>query len=123
MDSKPEISLLYDFYGELLQSSQQRVVELYVNDDLSLSEAAEILAISRQGVRDSINRAAKKLREYEEKLGLLRAYREREKIAGAIRGEIGAIRALSDNDEIHGLCDSILGYTDHLTEKEDDYGL
>ena len=71
MDSKLEISLLYDFYKELFNDSQQQVVELYINDDLSLSEVAEILKISRQGVRDSLNRATKKLRDYENKLHLL----------------------------------------------------
>ena len=63
MDSKLEISLLYDFYKELLNNSQQQVIELYVNDDLSLSEVADILSISRQGVRDSLNRATKKLQD------------------------------------------------------------
>ena len=66
MDGKLEISRLYDFYGALIPASQQQVVELYVNDDLSLSEVADILSISRQGVRDSLNRASKKLRDYDE---------------------------------------------------------
>ncbi len=92
MNSKLEISLLYDFYGELLQSSQQKVVELYVNDDLSLSEAAELLGISRQGVRDSLARAERKLSEYENKLGLVRAYRERQERNNRIRGCIRTIR-------------------------------
>lgn len=92
MNSKLEISLLYDFYGELLQSSQQKVVELYVNDDLSLSEAAELLGISRQGVRDSLTRADRKLNEYESKLGLVRAYRERQDRRDKIRGIIRSIR-------------------------------
>ena len=35
MNSKPNISLLYDFYGELLQASQQRVIELYVNEKVT----------------------------------------------------------------------------------------
>ena len=44
MNSKTDISLLYDFYGELLKTSQQQVVELYVNEDLSLSEVSGILS-------------------------------------------------------------------------------
>ena len=76
MNSKPDISLLYDFYAELLNDSQRRVVELYVNEDLSLSEVAEILHISRQGVRDSIKRAEAQLEEMEEKLAFVKKFRE-----------------------------------------------
>ena len=92
MNSKTEISLLYDFYGELLNPSQQQVVELYVNEDLSLSEVADILHISRQGVRDSLNRAEKKLRGYESKLGLLSAYHRRRERDSAIRGLLTQIK-------------------------------
>ena len=52
-----EISLLFDFYGDMLTEKQRDVVELYYNDDLSLSEIAENEGITRQGVRDSIKRA------------------------------------------------------------------
>ncbi|WP_310750951.1 YlxM family DNA-binding protein [Ruminococcus sp.] len=92
MNSKTDISLLYDFYGELLKTSQQQVVELYVNEDLSLSEVAEILGISRQGVRDSLNRAEKKLLEYESKLGLTDAYHKRRARSEAVRRIIDEIK-------------------------------
>ena len=101
MTSKPDISMLYDFYGELLNASQQQVVELYVNEDLSLSEASEILGISRQGVRDSLNRAERKLQDYESKLGLLRAYRMRRERDEAVRGLINEIKQTEG-------CESIL---------------
>lgn len=92
MNSKLDISLLYDFYGELLNDSQRQVVELSVNEDLSLAEVAEILLISRQGVRDSLNRARRKLIEYESKLGLLEAYRQRRERDDAIRALITQIK-------------------------------
>lgn len=44
-----EISLLFDFYGDMLTEKQRDVVELYYNDDLSLSEIAENEGITRQG--------------------------------------------------------------------------
>lgn len=122
MDGKLEISLLYDFYGGLIPAPQQRVVELYINDDLSLSEVADILGISRQGVRDALNRASAKLRSYEQQLGLLRLYREREAAAAAIRGAVAAIRSRAD-DEINSQCDIILKYTDILNEREETNGL
>ena len=107
MYGKPEISLLYDFYGELLQASQQRVVELYVNEDLSLAETAELLGISRQGVRDSLSRAKNKLSEYEEKLGLYRAYTERRERDEKIRNVLEKIKAHTSQPEIPALLDEI----------------
>ena len=121
MDSKLDISLLYDFYGGLMPAAQQRVVELYVNDDLSLSEVADIMGISRQGVRDSLNRAAVKLREYERRLGLLKEYERRRAEAQEIAAAARRIAAVSDDSEIRALCDTILqitGESDHHIERE-----
>ena len=106
MNSKPDISLLYDFYAELLNDSQRRVVELYVNEDLSLSEVAEILHISRQGVRDSLGRAERKLRDYEQKLGLLRDYHQRLVRDDAIRGLIDKMKH-TESGEITPLLEQI----------------
>lgn len=43
-----EISVLLDFYGEMLTEKQRDVVELYYNEDLSLSEIAAHSQITRQ---------------------------------------------------------------------------
>ena len=45
------------------------MIELYYNDDLSLSEIAENEGITRQGVRDAIKRAESQLTDMEERLG------------------------------------------------------
>jgi len=100
VNSKLETSLLYDFYGALLQDSQKKVVELYVNDDLSLSESADLLGISRQGVRDSLDRACRNLREYEEKLGLLKAYNERQSRIGTVLSLISELRHTECCEEV-----------------------
>ncbi len=70
------ISMLYDFYGEMLTEKQQEVVELYYNEDLSLAEIAAHSGITRQGVRDSIKRAEQQLRQSEELLGLVERFGE-----------------------------------------------
>ena len=71
-----EISMLYDFYGDLLTEKQQEVIELYYNEDLSLAEIAAHSGITRQGVRDSIKRAENQLLDLEERLGLAQRFRE-----------------------------------------------
>ena len=68
MSKNLQMSLLLDYYGEILTEKQKDVVELYYNEDLSLSEIAEHEKISRQGVRDSIKRGEDTLIELESKL-------------------------------------------------------
>lgn len=65
-----KISLLLDFYGNMLTEKQRDVLDLYYNEDLSLAEIGESEGITRQGVRDSIKRGEAVLLELEEKLGL-----------------------------------------------------
>ncbi len=69
-------SMLLDFYGELLTDKQRECFDLHYNEDLSLSEIAEQLGISRQGVWDNIRRAESVLEDVEEKTGLLRRFEE-----------------------------------------------
>ena len=74
-----EIALLFDFYGDMLTEKQRDVVELYYDNDLSLSEIAENEGITRQGVRDSIKRAEAQLLEMEDRLHLSRCPQEKPK--------------------------------------------
>ncbi len=64
-----EICVLNGFYGKLLTDKQREMLELFNDFDLSLAEIAEQFGVSRQAVRDSIQRAEKALLEFEEKLG------------------------------------------------------
>ena len=66
-----EQNMLYDFYGELLTEHQRKVYENAVYHDLSLSEIADELGISRQGVHDLLKRCDKIMAGYEEKLKLV----------------------------------------------------
>ena len=73
-----EIGYLLDFYGEILSERKRDIMDLYYNDDLSLSEIAEQMGITRQAVRDSIKKTEQELFFYEEKLGLRRRLTEAE---------------------------------------------
>ena len=74
-------SMLYDFYGSLLSEAKKEVMALYHEDNLSLSEIAEELGQTRQAVLYTLRKAEKALGEYEEKLGLIAAYRENQFLA------------------------------------------
>ena len=76
MEDRRRQSLLLDFYGELLTEKQRGCYDLHINEDLSLSEIAEQLGISRQGVWDNIRRAEKTLTEIEDKTGLIARFEE-----------------------------------------------
>ena len=64
-----EMTLLFDYYGDLLTERQRMCFDLHYNQDLSLAEIAEELQVSRQGVHDNINRAEALLRNMEETTG------------------------------------------------------
>lgn len=69
-----QLTLLYDFYGELLTEKQKLVYEMYYQNDLSLTEIGEELCISRQAVRDLLKRTEKILQKYEKKLQLVERF-------------------------------------------------
>jgi predicted DNA-binding protein YlxM (UPF0122 family) len=72
------MALLYDFYGSLLTPRQQELIQAYYLEDLSLAEIAGEGGVSRQAVHDLIKRAEASLTEYEEKLGFVKEYRQRQ---------------------------------------------
>lgn len=67
-----QMSLLFDYYGELLTPRQRMCFDLRYNQDLSLGEIAQELQVSRQGVFDNLSRAEALLRNMEEKTGCVR---------------------------------------------------
>lgn len=76
LQERTELSLLFDFYSELLDEHKRDIFGEYVMNDLSLSEISESEGISRQGVHDIVKRTTKQLRDFESRLGLLKKYRE-----------------------------------------------
>lgn len=71
-----EITILLDFYGEMLTPKQREFLDYYYNEDLSLAEIAANVGITRQGVRDAIKRAECQLLEMEQRLGLVERFKE-----------------------------------------------
>ena len=64
MEQRVRLGRLFDAYGCLLTEKQQKCLELYFCDDLSL-------AVSRQAIHDLIKRVEHTLERYESKLALL----------------------------------------------------
>ena len=70
---------LFDVYGAMLGEQKQKMFELYYGDDLSLSEIAEEMNISRQGVREALKKCEEQLLDFEEKLGFAKKISSLEK--------------------------------------------
>ena len=85
MDKISEINMLLDFYGGLLTERQQYVMNCHYQEDLSLSEIAEELNVSRQAAYDIIKRSEKILKSYEKELGLMERFLAQKKRLTDIR--------------------------------------
>ncbi len=87
-----KLAYLLDFYGDVLDEHTKNVMKAYYDDDLSLSEIAEGVGISRQGVRHVIKKGEEQLSFLEERLGLAEHYEELEKAAELISGIKDALK-------------------------------
>lgn len=63
--------LLLDAYSSLLTEKQRLACEMTLLQDLSLSEAAESLGVSRQGVHDLVTRSREHMENCERSLALI----------------------------------------------------
>lgn len=99
MDDIARESLLYDFYGELLTEKKRQVVEMSHDSDMSLSEIADITGVSRAAVHDSLKAAEKQLEHYEDKLGLVQKYIDREKTVSSLIDQIEEIREMNGKND------------------------
>ncbi len=103
MESIVELNLLHDFYGSLLTGKTADVVRLSLEENFSLSEIAERLGISRQGVHDHLKRGIQQLRHYESKLGLLEKHLARKKLYHQLK----QCKSLTDDGRV--LLDALCG--------------
>ena len=65
-----EITILYDYYGELLTDKQKMYFEDYYFNNLSLTEISENYSVSRNAIHKSLKDTETKLLLYESKLHL-----------------------------------------------------
>lgn len=114
------MTMLFDFYGELLTERQREFFDLYYNEDLSLSEIAENSGISRQGVRDVIVRAEAAMQEVEDKTGLIRRFLQMQEHIAAIEEAAGELKTINyrqyEDPRIDQLTDAVIRAAQALKE-------
>ena len=115
MKDSVNMTLLYDYYGQLLTAKQRECFDLYYNQDYSLAEIAAEVGISRQGVHDSIARAETMLRHMEEKLGCRCREEQLQKAMAVICDAAGQL-SQSDDAKTRSLAGDILRAADTIKE-------
>ncbi len=84
MSEKVYLTILFDYYEELLTNKDRDCFKAYYFDNLSLGEIAENLNISRNAIHKRLKRINDKLLLYESKLHL---YNKEQKILGLIKDD------------------------------------
>lgn len=74
IEEKESLCLLFDFYKHLLTENQVLYFKQYYFFDISLNEIAEQATISKQAVKDSLDKAKNNLFKYEKSLQLAQKY-------------------------------------------------
>ena len=100
MEKNVKISMLLQIYGKLLTEKQYELLDDYYNYDLSLSEIAENLGITRQAVRDNKSKGENKLFEYEEKLNIMKKTLELDEKIAIVLSEITKLKTQSTDKEV-----------------------
>ena len=115
------MTLLYDFYGDMLTDRQKEFYDLYYNEDLSLAEIAENYGITRQGVRDVIVRAEATLTELEDKTGIIRRFHKMQDQFTQIGQALDCIEQRNESrfqdDVLEGLCIQIRDVLSQLKQE------
>jgi predicted DNA-binding protein YlxM (UPF0122 family) len=106
--NKLQMTMLLDFYGELLTEKQREYYDLYHNEDLSLSEIAENVGITRQGVHDIIVRAENTLLETERKTGLIKRFSELQAELSKALALAEEIRKQAENENTAALASQLV---------------
>lgn len=118
MEKNLDVAVLLDFYGGMLTEKQRDAIDLYYNQDLSLSEIAEHENITRQGVRDSIKRGEVFLFELEDKLKMFEGYIETQKTIQAIKY---IVQRIERENKLYNYSSSMTDEINRLNDILDEY--
>ena len=117
MSKDLRFAMLLDCYGEFLTPHQYRLTELYYCADLSLSEIAEIVGITRQGVRDGIKRGEQILQEMEDKLQFAARFNALRENYSAIASTLQLIQTqTADQPQVQTACREAMEAVHHGLE-------
>lgn len=108
MEKNVKISMLLNIYGKLLTEKQYESLDNYYNSDLSLSEIAENMNITRQAVRDNIKKGENKLFEFEEKLEIMKRAFERDKKINNVLSELTKLETNSSDKQVQKVINHIM---------------
>ena len=87
MESRNYIIILYDFYNTLFSDKQKLYFEEYYFNNLSLSEIAENLGVSRNAVHKQLKSSEEKLFFFENKLKMYEKTSKIEKLLDQIKDD------------------------------------
>ena len=107
MEKNVKVSILCEIYGKLLTEKQLEVLNDYYNNDLSLSEIAENNHITRQAVRDIIQKGENKLFELEEKLLFMEKKMEQEKLLQDVLNELSKLQDTSSDKKVEKILNHV----------------
>jgi len=93
LNKNVELVQLFDLYGSLLTKKQQEIFNLYVLNDLSLAEVSAISNISRQAVKDSLDKAVNSMQKLENNLQILSKF-------NSIKSELEKIEMQVENPNL-----------------------
>lgn len=110
-----QMTLLFDYYGDLLTDRQRQCFDMRHNQDLSLAEIAEELHVSRQGVFDNLSRAEALLVNMEEKTGCMRRDMQCRAAAQLIREATEKLFEI-EHENATNIANQILQIVDQLEE-------
>jgi predicted DNA-binding protein YlxM (UPF0122 family) len=107
MERDINVSILLEYYGELLTKRQAEALYMYYNMDYSLAEIAENTGVTRQCARDFIKKGEAKLRSYEERVGIFKKLEDISREADNLGAEARKIADESSRANIFNHLDRI----------------